>query len=288
VVALTAGEAKVLLAGLAGALAAVAVREFLRAAPAVRPWLVRALEPMRRAGTEGYSPTSAERRRLGLLIGAALLGLGAWSLGPAPAAPLAAAGPAAASWAISSRARRYRRAVERALPQIAVATADALAAGRSVRAALDASAASLEGPAATEMSRVSADLDLGVSLEVALRGLRERIGSPRIDAFTSAVLSQRIAGGDLVGLLRRYAEAAAAKDRAEADARSATAQARFTGILVAAMPAGGALLAELLHPGFVAGLLGNGVSFALLAAAGLLQLGGFAAIARLGRVEVAS
>jgi tight adherence protein B len=165
-----------------------------------------------------------------------------------------------------------------------MATADALAAGRSVRSALDASSGSLEGPAAAEMAGIRADLDLGLSLESALGGLRTRIGSSRVDSFCSALLSQRITGGDLVGLLRRYASAAAAREQAEADARSATAQARFTGILVAAMPAGAALLAELLHPGFVTALLRNGVSLALVAVAAAFQLAGFTAISRLGRV----
>lgn len=275
---------QVLLAALAGGLAAVAARDALRATPALAAWLVRAIEPLRRAGREGYAPSVAERRRLGLVIGAALLGGGTWLLGPAPAAPLAAAGPAAASWAVASRARRYRRAVESSLPRVALATADALAAGRSVRAALNASSGSLDGPPAAEMSRLRADLDLGASLEFALGGLRSRMGSPRVDSFCSALLSQRIAGGDLVSLLRRYADAAAARERVESDARSATAQARFTGILVAAMPAGAALLAELLHPGFVTGLFQNRASLALLAAAALLQTGGFAAISRLGQV----
>jgi tight adherence protein B len=275
---------EILLAALAGGLGAVAAREAIRGTPAGAAWLARAIEPLRRAGSEGYAPSVAERRRLGLVIGAALLGGGTWLFGPAPAAPLAAAGPAAASWAVSSRAKRYRRAVERSLPRVAIATADALAAGRSVRSALDASSGSLEGPAASEMSRLRADLDLGLSLDAALGGLRERNRSARVDSFCSALLSQRIAGGDLVNLLRRYAQAAAGRERVEADARSATAQARFTGVLVAAMPAGAALLAELLNPGFVTGLLGNGVSMALLAAATLLQLAGFAAISRLGRV----
>jgi tight adherence protein B len=206
-------------------------------------------------------------------------------LGPGPAPLLAAAGPAAASWALASRARRYRRAVEAALPRIATAAADALAAGRSARAALDGAAGSLEGPAAVEMSRVRADLDLGAPLERALAGLSERSRSLRVDSFCAVLLSQRIAGGDLVALLRRYAAAAAGRERARADARSATAQARFTGLLVAAMPAGAALLAELLAPGFVAGLLRNSASLALLAAAAALQVAGFAAIRRLSRVS---
>jgi tight adherence protein B len=274
----------VLLAALAGGLGAVAARDALRATPAAAEWLARTVEPLRRAGREGYAPSAAERRRLGLVVSAALLGAGAWLLGPAPAAPLAAAGPAAASWAVAARAKRYRQAVESALPRVAVATADALAAGRSVRSALDASSGSLEGAAASEMSRVRADLDVGLSLEAALSGLRGRIRSGRVDSFCAALLSQRITGGDLVGLLRRYAAAAAARERVEADARSATAQARFTGVLVAAMPAGAALLAELLSPGFTAALVRNGVSLALIAAATAFQVVGFAVIARLGRV----
>lgn len=278
---------QILLAALAGGLGAVAVREGLRATPAAAAWVARAIEPLSRAGSEGYAPSAAERRRLGLVIGATLLGGGTWLFGPAPAAPLAAAGPAAASWAVSARAKRYRRAVERSLPRVAIAMADALAAGRSVRAAIEASSASLEGPAAAEMSRVRADLDLGLPLEAALGGLRSRICSARVDSFATALLSQRITGGDLVSLLRRYAEAAAGRERTEADARSATAQARFTGILVAAMPAGAALLAELLHPGFVTGLMRNGVSLVLLLVAGAFQVAGFAAISRLGRVTSA-
>ena len=276
--------AAVLVAALAGGLAAVAAGDAVRAAPSAARWVAGAFEPLRRAGSEGYAPSAAERRRLGLLVGAGLLFGGTWILGPAPAAPLAAAGPAAASWAVAARTRRYRRAVERALPRIATATADALAAGRSARAALDGASGSLDGPAAAEMSRVRADLDLGAPLERALTGLRRRIRSPRVDAFCAVLLSQRIAGGDLVSLLRRYADAAAARERARADARSATAQARFTGLLVAAMPAGAALLVELLAPGFVTGLLRNGASLALLAVAGALQVAGFAAIKRLGRV----
>jgi tight adherence protein B len=277
-----------MLAALAGGLAAVAARDALRVTPVAAAWLARAVEPLGRAGSEGYTPTAAERRRLGLVMGAALLGSGTWLIGPAPAAPLAAAGPAAASWAVAARAKRYRGAVERALPRVAVATADALAAGRSVRSAIEASAGALESPASAEMARVRADLDLGLSLEAALGGLRSRMGSARVDSFCSALLSQRITGGDLVGLLRRYAEAAAGRERIEAGARTATAQARFTGILVAAMPAGAALLAEFLNPGFVSGMVDNKSSLVLLALAILLQVAGFAAISRLGRVKGAA
>jgi Flp pilus assembly protein TadB len=69
-----------------------------------------------------------------------------------------------------------------------------------------------------------------------------------------------------------------------ADARSATAQARFTGLLVVAMPTGAALFAELLEPGFVAGLFRTSASAVCLLMAAALQLIGFGAIRRLSRV----
>jgi tight adherence protein B len=242
------------------------------------------VEPLRRAGREGYSPTELERRRLSILGALAMLGAGLVLLGPGPAPVLAAAGPAAAGMAIARRRASYRRSVERGLPAVATAIADALASGRSPRAALIAAAGSLDGPPASELARVRAELALGAPTRQALEALRRRLGSPRVDAFAAAMLSQQLAGGDLAVLLRRFAEAGSERDRAEADARSATAQARFTGLLVVAMPAGAALLAELLAPGFVAGLLSEPAA-TLLALAAVLQLAGFAAIRRLSRVS---
>jgi tight adherence protein B len=272
------------LAAGAGGLTAIAVREAVAAIPSGGRWLARALEPLRRAREEGYAPSEAERRRLAAIGTLAMLAAGLVVLGPGPSAPLAAAGPAAAAWVVARRRAAYRRGVDRGLPEVAVALADALASGRSPRAALAAAAASLEGPSATEMERVRAEITLGVPTREVLEHLRRRVGSVRVDSFAAALLSQQLAGGDLATLLRRFAAASRDRARTEADARSATAQARFTGLLVVAMPAGAALLAELLEPGFLAGLLSESASAALLVASAGLQLAGFAGIRRLSRI----
>ena len=200
------------------------------------------------------------------------------------ALPLAAAGPALATSAVSSRRRRYRGAVERALPDVALAIADSLSAGRSLRASLPAAATSLDGPPAVELARLGAELDLGSPIDSAIGAWRRRMRSARVDAFAAALLSQRRAGGDLAGLLRRFAEGAAERDRVAADAKAATSQARFTGLLVVAMPTGGALFAELIQPGFVVEVLAAPPSVVLLGLAGALQAAGFVAIRRLSRV----
>ncbi|HEU4905350.1 MAG TPA: type II secretion system F family protein [Solirubrobacterales bacterium] len=272
------------LSAAAGGLAALAAREALLASPAPARWLRLALEPLRRAGEEGYAPSRPERRRLAA-VGAGTALLGGWFLaGAAAALPLAVAGPALAGWVVSSRRRRYRRTVERALPEIAAAVADSLAAGRSLRASLPAAASSVDGPAAVELARLGVELELGSPTVETVDGWRRRMRSARVDAFAAALLSQRRAGGDLAGLLRRFADGAAERDRAAEDARSATAQARFTGLLVVAMPSGGALFAELIQPGFMVKLIGTPAPALLLAVAAALQVVGFVAIRRFARV----
>jgi tight adherence protein B len=276
--------ATVLIGAVAGGLLALAAREAAIASPAVARWLGAALEPLRRAAEEGYAPSTVERRRLAALAtGAAILG--GWFLGGfVLALPLAVAGPAAMGWAIGARRRRYRRAVERSLPEVATAIADSLSAGRSLRASLPAAVASLDGPPATELARLAAELDLGAPTVEVIRSWRRRMRSERIDAFAAALLSQRLAGGDLAGLLRRFGAGAAERERVAEDARTATAQARFTGLLVVAMPTGGALFAELLQPGFIARLLGSPPAAVLLALAAALQIVGFFAIRRFSQV----
>jgi tight adherence protein B len=274
----------ILIGAAAGGLLALAAREAWNASPALAEWLGLALEPLRRAGAEGYVPSTVERRRLAALgMGAAIAG--GWFLGGIVLAlPLALAAPAGMGAAIAARRRRYRRAVERSLPEVATAVADSLSAGRSLRASLPAAIASLDGPPAIEMMRLAAELDLGGPTVEVVQGWRRRMHSQRVDAFAAALLSQRLAGGDLAGLLRRFAAGAAEQERIAEDARSATAQARFTGLLVVAMPTGGALFAELLQPGFLAKLVASPPAAVLLALAAALQIVGFFAIRRFAQV----
>lgn len=267
--------------GLAGALAVSAVRELLREVPGLLRWAGLAFAPLARAGREGYLPTEPEYRRL-ILAGSVFLAALGWMLGGALVAVfLALAAPWLARLALRRRRARYRGRVSRAIPDAANALADSLAAGRSLRGALTELGAFLEGTAATEFERLGRDLELGSPTRAAIDRLRQRVASPRVDAFCAALLAGRAAGGDLASLMRRFATAAEAQDRAARDARSATAQARFTGLLVVAMPAGAALFAELLSPGFVTGVLRSPVALALTGLALVMQAGGYLAIRRL-------
>jgi tight adherence protein B len=73
--------------------------------------------------------------------------------------------------------------------------------------------------------------------------------------------------------------------RLEDEVRSATAQARFTAMLVVLMPVGGGLLAELASPGWFLGLWSSLLTAWLVGIALALQLTAAVLTRRLGRVR---
>jgi tight adherence protein B len=275
--------ALIVFAALAGGLLTVAVREGILSAPRIAAWTREALNPLRRAGREGYVPSVEEQRRLALLGSGGIAAGTVVITGIGPLAVAAAAGPWFVGAVVARRGERYRRTVERSVPDVAAAIADAISGGHSVRGAVASAAESLEGPPAAELARVSADLELGASTADALGAMRGRLRSDRVDSLSTALISQQVAGGDVAALMRRLAAAAAERDRVDDEARAATTQARFTGLLVVALPAGTAIFAELLQPGFISRVLSEPASAAMLLAAAGLQMMGFAVIRRLGR-----
>jgi len=297
-------------AGAAGGLALCELGAVLCGALAARAprWLrvvADVVEALARAGSGGRDPGAVERRRL--LAGGAGVAFvaGLVTLGPPAGAALAAIGPFAVARVLRARRQRYRAAVEAGLPELATAIADALAGGASLRTAIgdaaggaggarrdaggaaDAAGAAgaVGGPAGHELRRTAAELAAGAATDDALEAMRRRAPSPGMDALVAACVLQRRAGGDLARLLRESARALEDQARLEGEVRAATAQARFTALLVVLLPFGGALLAELASPGWFAGLWSSFLTAWLVGIALVLQALAAALMHRLGRVR---
>ena len=238
-----------------------------------------------RAGREGRDPGAPERRRL--LVGGAVVafGVGVVTFGPLAGLALAAAGPLAAGRVLAARRRRYRVAVDAGVPEMAVTIADALSGGRSLRSAVAESAAAMAGAAGHELRRTAAELAAGAPTDHALEAMRRRARSPGMDTLVAACLLQRRAGGDLARLLRESARALEDQARLEDEVRAATAQARFTALIVVMLPLGGALLAELASPGWFAGLWSSFLTAWLVGIALVLQAVAAVLMNRMARVR---
>jgi tight adherence protein B len=207
-------------------------------------------------------------------------------VGPLVGLGLGVSAPWIALKALRARRDRHRRAVGAGAAAVAVALADALGGGHSLRGAVaEAARGGVPGAAGRELRRLAGELALGSRTDDALEAFRARVGSERIDTLVAACLLQRRAGGDLSHLLRECARAFEDQARLLDEARAATAQARFTGVVVVLLPLGGALLAELASPGYVRGLAGSFLTLWLGGLAFALQMLAAVLIRRLARVR---
>jgi len=269
-----------------GALAlAEASRSLGRLLPGVAAGVARMVETVVRLGREGRDPGASERRKLLLASSAAGLGLGAALAGPRLGAALAGLAPWGLSRLLRARRERYRTAVQAGIPAAAEAIADGLSGGHSLRGALMEAARSADGPAGHELRRVAAELATGARTDRALEAMQVRSASAAVDTLVAACLVQQRAGGDLAQLLRDCARTLEEQRRLEREVVAATAQARFTGLLVVLLPLGGALLAELASPGFVVGLWRSFLTAWLVGLALVLQVAAALLIRRLARVR---
>jgi tight adherence protein B len=277
------------LAFAAAALGTCALAELVRLAlPAIAaraPRWLGVLDAVMRLGREGRDPGAAERRRL-LVAGAGCALVAGWFVaGPLAGLGLASAGPWAVARVLRAARERYRRAVEQGAAAMALALADALGGGHSLRGAVAEAAAGLSGAPGQELRRVASELALGAGTEAALDAMRTRVRSHGIDTIVAACLLQRRSGGDLARLLRDTARGIDDQERLLQDARAATAQARFTGAIVVALPFGGAALAELARPGYLSSLAGSFLTAWLGGLAIAMQVVAAVLIRRLGRVR---
>ncbi len=248
-------------------------------------YLERALRPLRLAGEQGLAPSDRERMRLQLLTGVAGFVLGLYIWGVLGALVLGPSSAWLGSRALVWRRERFRRAVDRGAANAAVALADALSAGRSVRGAIGIVAPDVPGAAGVQLRASARELELGATTEAALERMRAACRSRRIDLICAAIRIQRRSGGALALLLREIARTIEGQDRLLDEARTATAQARFTSWVVLALPLLGVLLGELVAPGLVGAIAGSPAGRWLLAAALGLQVCGALLVVRLSRVQ---
>ena len=180
----------------------------------------------------------------------------------------AARGRGARRWRARGWSARVLRARRRALParggrgrapRMALALADALGGGHSLRGAIAEAARGVGGAAGHELRRVARELRARGADRGRARGhARRACARTRVDTIVAAACSSARAGGDLARLLRDCARAIEEQERLEARARAPPRPRRASpALLVVLLPLGGALLAELASPGYLRGLAGS-------------------------------
>lgn len=295
----------------AGVLAPVAgLSAVLVVAGLARLMAVRRLPGPARPARADRAPGPVARTRWGRVL-ARRLERGGMAFGPgalvgmvaggAGVAAFAVAGPLGLPWLIpavvaivvagaatfvrSGEGRRLAR-IEGQLPRAAHALAASLAAGLSLRQALARAARDLPDPLAEELRTTVDELRLGARIEGALENLMARVPARDLRVMVTAILVQRHTGGDLARALSVLADRLDERVRLARELRGATAQARVTAWMVAALPVAAGVMAEVAAPGTLRGALGQPPGSLLAMVSAAMYALGVLWIRRIGRVEV--
>lgn len=208
----------------------------------------------------------------------AVAGVVTWSAVALLASPLKAAAvgllAAGASWGRERRAAgARRRGGEAAVPALARALADALRGGISVRGAIAIAADDRSIPVVLRdaLQREATGLEAGAPLVATLTRLSVD-GGPAMRLLCGSIALHLEAGGALASELDRIAVDGEAGRKVEEERVAATAQARATVRVVAALPLLAMAGAQLANPGFLATLTASPIALALLVVGLMLEI----------------
>ncbi|HMF82556.1 MAG TPA: type II secretion system F family protein, partial [Acidimicrobiia bacterium] len=172
-----------------------------------------------------------------------------------PALLLAGAGPPTVLWALRTRARRrYVAALPLALEQIAAHLRGGGTVGEGV-----AALAGGDGPLAPDLGRVQSRADLGVALADALAAWPTERDVDDVRAVAGALAVAESLGGRSAHALDGLAVSLRDRLGAAAEARSLSAQARLSALVVGASPLVYLVFSALVDPASVGLLVRTGV-----------------------------
>ena len=134
------------------------------------------------------------------------------------------------------KVQRRQAAFDEQLPDALEAMASALKVGHSLTQSLQVIAEDGDQPIADEFDQLLAEARLGRPLEVAFRGMLERVASSELEFVITAVTVQRRVGGSLATLLETVAGTVRRRQQFGRKLRSLTAMGRISARVLIVMP----------------------------------------------------
>ncbi len=175
------------------------------------------------------------------------------------------------------------------LPDMLNLVVNGLRAGYSTMQALEAVSRELPPPIADEFRRVVREMQLGISMEVALNNLLRRIPSEDLDLIITAINVQREVGGNLAEILDTISYTIRERIKIAGEIRVLVSQVMYSGKFLAMLPlilmgllwfANREYLMTFFKPG---NLLCGGI---MLGIAGVMILAGYIVMNKLADIEI--
>jgi len=235
----------------------------------------------------GLTLNAREYLIMRIVVGVAAMAI-VFFLIPTPVVAILAApaGFLAVGFWVNLRVGSRRRKLEAQLVELLQMIASGLRAGFGLLQALESASEQLPAPLSVEIRRTMRDTAIGASVDQALQGLNERVGSPDFDIVITAILIQRSVGGNLAEILDNVAHTMRERERIRGEIRTLTSQQRMTGFVIGGIPVGLGLAFMLISPEFMKLLFTDSLGHYVLGAAAVMECLGFFVISRIVKIEV--
>lgn len=233
------------------------------------------------------APNGAKTTRLQALLtllliaGAAVTGLH----------PLFALGALALIWTgpyldLEQKRRQRIGRIDESVASFGMALANSLRSSGNIGRALDRTRGVVPEALADELTVVQQELQLGVSIDDALRSLGSRVGSVTFDLMLSGILIGRQIGGNLPDILETNSASIREMSRIQGVIRSKTAESKGQLWVLGLAPPFIFVAFDTLQPGYFDPLRSTAAGPIVLAIAGALWLGSIVAAKKILMVDV--
>jgi tight adherence protein B len=186
---------------------------------------------------------------------------------------------------MAMRARRARKIVEQ-LPETLDMFVRSLRAGHPIPTAIRMIAVEMPDPIGTEFGVAFDGLTYGLDLRDALERMAERVRVPELQYMVAAIRIQHAAGGNLAEILASLSAVMRERLKLYLKVKALSAESRFSGKILAAMPFGIVGLIYLSNPGFYDGARTDKGLAMVLYFAGFLVFLGIVLLRRIVKIRV--
>ncbi len=219
--------------------------------------------------------------------GGALLGLKLRLISPPLSAGLfAALGGLIPLLLVLRKRAKSMHAFEEQLPEALDFLSRSMRAGHGFSVALEMLSADSADPLGSAFRRVSNDLQLGSSLEIALGKLVAIMPLIDVRFFASSVLLQQETGGNLGEILSKLAFIIRERFRLKGQVKAASAHGRITGLVLVLMPIAVTIFMMLTSPQYLRQLAADHIGIKMIYGAIIGQIIGFFVIRKITNIKV--
>jgi len=164
--------------------------------------------------------------------------------------------------------------------------ARALKAGHSFTGSMKLAADEFADPLGTEFAETIDEINFGVSVPEALKGLSERMDCSEVKYFVIAVIIQRETGGNLAELIESLAHIIRERFKFEGNVKTLTAEGRLSAVILCGMPFVIGAWLQISNPDFLKPLFTDPIGKIMLVGAGVFIVIGMLVMRKMVKIEV--